>query len=285
MKLKKIASVIVSYMIAGIILTGCGGEDNSKSDATDKDNIKIGMISNLNASEQKMNEILKKIDKKSEIKIPTHATTYYDNLNSMLMGMDSNSIDEISTYQSVANYLKAKNARVEELQSHTFHLRDSFCFALRDDEKELKEEINKAVGEMALDGTLEKLQKEYITDLKKNSDPPAVEFEKFDGADTIKVAITGDLPPLDLILADGKAAGFNTALLAEIGKRLHKNIELVQVDGAARGSALSSKKVDVVFWAILPIGGERPSDIDKPSGVEFSKPYFTDEIVHLGNKK
>lgn len=284
MKFKKITSAVVSCMLAGAVFTGCGGDTN-KPVSPSEDNLKIGMITTLNASEQKMDEILKKVGEISDVKIATHSTTYYDNLNNMIMGIDSGSVNEISTYKSVAEYLTAKDSKFEILKSHSLHLKDSFCFALRDDEKDLKKDIDKALEELKADGTLDKLTKEYITDLKKDSDPPAVNLESISGAETLKVAVTGDLPPLDLILADGKAAGFNTALLAELGKKLNKNIELVQVDSAARGSALTSQKVDVVFWAILPIGDDRPSDIDMPKGVEFSEPYFTDEIVHLDKKK
>ncbi len=53
---------------------------------------------------------------------------------------------------------------------------------------------------------------------------------------------------MDFVAADGSFAGFNTALLAEIGKRLNKNIELTQVDCASRSTALASGTVDVVFW-------------------------------------
>ena len=41
---------------------------------------------------------------------------------------------------------------------------------------------------------------------------------------------------------------FNTAVLAEIGKRLGKNIELVQVDSVGRALALAQGNVDAVFW-------------------------------------
>lgn len=34
----------------------------------------------------------------------------------------------------------------------------------------------------------------------------------------VKVGVTGDLPPLDLILPDNSPAGFNTALLADVDK-------------------------------------------------------------------
>ena len=126
---------------------------------------------------------------------------------------------------------------------------------------------------------LDKLVNDYITKVDKGKTPPAVEIPKFDGVETIKVGVTGDLPPLDLILPDNSPAGFNTAMLAEISKRIGKNIELVQIETGARATALSSKFIDVVFWVIVPVGQEVPIDIDKPEGLDLSKPYFKDDVA------
>ena len=82
-------------------------------------------------------------------------------------------------------------------------------------------------------------------------------------------------------MADGTPAGFNTALLAEIAKRLGKNIEIVDIDSGARAVALTSNKIDVIFWAVIPNGDNMPADIDKPENVEFSAPYFKDNVTHL----
>ena len=98
--------------------------------------------------------------------------------------------------------------------------------------------------------------------------------------------MTGDLPPLDYVSADGKAAGFNTALLAEISKLVRQNFELVQIDSGARAAALTSGKVDVVFWAAVPINDTlAPPDCDKPEGVILTEPYYTDKIIHIKLKK
>ena len=134
---------------------------------------------------------------------------------------------------------------------------------------------------MQSDGTLDRLTKEYITDISVEKDPPAVELPHFDSADTIKVAVTGDLPPLDYVGADGTPAGFNTAVLAEIGNRMLKNIEIVNIDSGARAAALTSKQVDVIFWAIVPVSEIIPADSDKPKGVILTEPYFKDKIVHM----
>ena len=104
---------------------------------------------------------------------------------------------------------------------------------------------------------------------------------KFDGADTIKVGVTGDLPPLDFVNSDGTPAGFNTALLAEISKRIKKNIELVQVDSGARAAALTSGQVDVIFWVVVPEDDSRPKNIDTPEGVSVTSPYYQDTVVDV----
>ena len=93
--------------------------------------------------------------------------------------------------------------------------------------------------------------------------------------------MTGDLPPLDFVDTEGKPEGFNTAVLAEIGTRMLKNIELVKIDSGARAAALTSGQVDVVFWAIVPVSGIIPTDSDKPNGVILTDPHFKDKIVHM----
>ena len=86
---------------------------------------------------------------------------------------------------------------------------------------------------------------------------------------------------MDFVSADGKPAGFNTALLSEFGKRLNRNIEVIDIDSAA----LTADTIDILFWAIIPTNDYMPVDIDKPQGVELSAPYFKDEITHIDLKK
>ncbi len=82
----------------------------------------------------------------------------------------------------------------------------------------------------------------------EDRDPDAVVIESFPGAKTIKVAVTGDRPPMDYVSAGGEPIGFNTALIAEVAKRLEVNIEFVNVTCAARGIALATGVCDIVFW-------------------------------------
>ena len=270
-------------MLITLLMTGCGGDSGGEGKLIDKDagKVKLGMITRLNASEENFGEFMNKVEDTLDLKISSHVPVFFDNLNAMQMALQSKKIDEISTYRSVARYMIAKDPQFVVLKDHSLEFIDSFCFALRDDETELQNSLNMAIKDLQVEGTLDRLTKEYITDINAETEPPAVEMPHFDGAETIKVAVTGDLPPLDFISADGKPAGFNTAVLAEIGTRLQKNIELVEIESGARAAALNSKQVDVVFWAIVPVSEIIPTDSDKPDGVILTEPYFKDKIVHM----
>lgn len=285
MRLKRLFAAICA---AGLLLTGCGSDSGSetKDPASQETIVKLGMISHLNASEKQMEEYLFKVQEKSRAKVVNHVPVFFDNLSLMQLGIESGKVDVISTYKSVADYLLANSDKFELVNDDWINgLGDNFCFAVRVEDKELKTDLDKVIKEMKADGALDKLINDYVTNGDKGKKPPAIDIPKTDGAKVIKVGVTGDLPPLDYVSADGKAAGFNTALLAEVAKRLNKNIEVVQIESGARAAALNSDQIDVVFWAILPVGDNLPSNIDKPDGLELSAPYFKDDIAHIKLKK
>ena len=277
LNLKKL---LLTICAASLLMTGCGGEstttENSQATIT-----KLGMITHLNASEKQMEEYLFKVQEKSHAKVVNHVPVFFDSLSQMQMGIEAGRVDKISTYSSVANYIIDKNSKFEIANDDWINgLEDNFAFAVKKEDAALKADLDKVLGEMKSDGSLDKLINNYIANVNKNN-IPKVEIPKVDGAETIKIGVTGDLPPLDFVTADGTPAGFNTALLAEVAKRLNKNVELIQIDSGARAAALNSDQIDVVFWAIVPISDILPGNIDKPDGIEFTAPYFKDEISHI----
>ena len=203
------------------------------------------------------------------------------------MGIESGNVDEISLYTSVADYVVANNDKLEVVGDNAKikTMADSFCFAVRKEDAALKADLDKVIDEMNSDGSLDKLINDYITNVDKGQAPPAVEIPMTDDADTIKIGVTGDLPPLDYVSVDGTPAGFNTAILAEVAKRLNKNIEVVNIESGARAAALNAGQIDVIFWVVVPTIDKVPDDIDKPEGVELSNPYFKDNVEHLKLKK
>ena len=192
-------------------------------------------------------------------KIPQNDVILYDSMDAMLMSLMSGEVIGLNVPSSTAQYLCAVNDRVEQdilyhpekAEGFSQDLLNRICigysFMMLEKSSDLRDQFDKAIEEMKADGTMEKLIKTHITDVAKSGEPEVVFFEQFEG-DPIRVAVTGSLPPMDYVAADGTPAGFNTAVLAEIGKRLGKNIELVQVDSVGRALALAKGNVDVVFW-------------------------------------
>ena len=281
---------LAALMIVSLVLIGCGGEEKAPAPETDSEDdgrATIGIITRLNASEEKYNELMQKLEK-SYRPSKAHLSAnykYFDNMKELQLALQSGQIDMLSTYQSVADYMIQRNDDLEILKSDRT-LSDSFCFATRRGDTIILNELNKAIKSMEKDGKLADLYKTYITEIKDGAEPPAVEIEQIDGADTIKVAVTGDLPPFDLILADGKPAGFSTAVLSEISKRIGKNIELINVDSGARATILTSKGADVVFWVSVPKDSHLiPSNVDRPAGIDLSVPYYQDSIAYVSLKE
>ena len=246
------------------------------ANALEKRIIKLGLLSKLNSSEEEFLEIWRKTyaPKNENLEI---IVKFYDTLNAMQMALNAGEIHEMILPDVVANYIM--NANKEFVSRLVLPSKGmGLAFGFREDSKELRDKFNEALLVLKNDWTLGALEGVYIS--SPSDEPEPVNFMKFEKADTIKVAITGDLPPIDFVAADGKAAGFNTAVLAEIGAYLKKNIELVNIDAGARTAALASGRADVVFWYEVDMSSDTQTDV--PDGVILSSPYFEwNKFIHL----
>lgn len=196
--------------------------------------------------------------------------TFYDSFAAMVMGLDRGEVEEIDVPEVIGKYILSK--RPEYFKAAESVSRPVF-FAMgfrKEDGKELMQKFSGAIKTMNDDGTLTAFREKYIYSFDISAEP--VKFMKFDGAQTIWIAVTGDWPPIDYVDEAGNPLGFNIALLAEIGRRLEINIEIIYVNSGARASALASKRADVVFcFRIYNWDGTQP---DLPDGIITSGSYF-----------
>ena len=250
---------------------------SSSAYALEKRVIKLGLLSKLNSSEEEFLDTWKKTyaPKNENLEI---IVKFYDTLPAMQMALNAGEIHEIILPDVVAEYIMNTNKEyVSRLVLRSKGM--GLAFGFREDSKELRDSFNAALSALRDDWTLSSLEGVYIASPNEQSLEP-VEFVKFEGADTVKVAVTGDLPPIDFIAADGRPAGFNTAVLAEIGAYIKKNIELVNINSGARSSALASGRADVVFWYEVDMSADTQSDV--PDGIILSTPYFEwNRFIHL----
>ena len=207
---------------------------------------------------------------------------FYSNLATMLMALNAGEIDELATSQVVGEYVTALNPDFTVTCAGRM-TGTSFVFGFKDGEGEaLQKKFNAALADMRKDGTLDAITRQYCGN-PGHDKLDSVKMAKFPDAETVRVAVTGDVPPIDFVAADGEAAGFNTAILSEIGKRAKLNIKLVHVETAARTTALMSGRADAIYWYQIYKGvKEQP---DAADGVIFSDPYYEFNIsLHVGRK-
>ena len=265
MKKRHLVSAVA--MLLALMLLGLSG-----SALAEKRN--IGLLSYLNLTEEDDSSIHSSIRRplrqllsrhgvlvdKIEGQAPGALTFHlYDSLNAMLMGLQSQEVNYIIVPYTTGKYLSSVNDGLKMVTEYhpenatkatdwaLARLSDGYSFMLKEDNTELRDAFDAQITAMKEDGTLQKLIDEHITKVSEGGEPVAIAFEQFE-RDPIRIAVTGSLPPMDYVAPDGSFAGFNTAVLAEIGKRLQKNIKLVQVDSVGRALALSEGTVDVVFW-------------------------------------
>ena len=199
---------------------------------------------------------------------------FYDSLGSMQMALNSGAIDEMNIPQVVAEHLLSTNPGKYEV-SCIKRPENGLGYAFGFSDEELQKKFNEALKELQVNG-------KYAELVKNLEQLQTTEFEKFEGAETIKIAVTGEIPPIDFIAPDGQPAGFNVALLSEITKILKVNVEIIHIYAESRLPALISGRADVVFWFMLDI-----NKTDMPEGQVFlSSPYYViDNVLELRLKK
>ena len=344
--MKKLIALMLTLTLI-LVLCACGtsAEETTQTAAAPAESkgLVIGVLSLLNMTEEERLE--KEKGKLIAVKYLVEQGAYYskmdassmpepgkiifyDTLDAMLMALEAGDIDSAEVPFCVADYLCAHNDKLTTRGSFdlsnaddftkqiAYRLGAGFSFLTTEDKTALRDELDQAIAELKADGTLDALIQSYITDAV-NTEPEPVAFTKTDG-ETIRVAITGVLPPMDYVAADGTPAGFNTALLAELGRRMNINFELVQVDSIGRAAALASGQVDLVFWTNGKDGradgrkeaverresgqeteeqrallqsidggkgtGSRRRFKDVPDGTITTQPYFNDLLIPVAMK-
>ena len=242
----------------------------------------LGRLTKLNVDEDTLTQA---IMESYFDKVPFSRYRFFDNLNSMIVALESGSIAGMALDEFTAEYLLS---RAEEYAIYnppetvpSYNL--NFSMLLREEDAELRDRISEAIDAIKADGTLDALKMQYIDEVIAGSEPEAIVPEVFEGGETLKVAVTGDRPPMDYFSIAGEPIGFNTALVSEVGRRLGMNVEFVSIDTAARALTLESGISDVIFWMEAgDFGNWEYADVeDQPAGTVVSTPFLTGAFTHV----
>ena len=269
--MKRLVSMAAAFVIAlSLCLPACAENANAGSVQKYGD---IGRLSKLNITEDELNDVLRDI----MVNSICNRYVFYNTMTDMLMALNRGDIVVLETDQNTVRYIVSRNDNIVDRPPYLNPNNLMFSVLLREEDAELRDQISYIIAGMKADGSLEEMRQRYIEDVISGEDPDAVVPEVFPDARTIRVAVTGDRPPMDYVSAGGEPLGFNTALIAEIAKRLGINIEFITVDCGARGIALATGVCDIVFW--MEIGDfenwEGADFEDQPENTIVTEPYMT----------
>lgn len=131
----------------------------------------------------------------------------------------------------------------------------NFFMITRAEDTELLGQLNEAIKALNEEGATLSLMDQF-KDVSDTQGAATADYESAADAKTLYVGISGDLPPLDYVAADGTPRGFNVAYTQKLAEKIGVKIEFVTIPSDAKFSALLSNKIDVFFWHMMPVDNE-----------------------------
>ena len=171
--------------------------------------------------------------------------TQVQTLNEGLLLLNAGRADGMVSLYSTAKSIAARNPELTTLRG-AYEM--SMCMLAAADRQELISTLNRGIEGMIADGVMSALWSKHVTSVIELGEPSPVALPDNPDGLKLRVGVSGDIPPMDYVAADGTPAGFNTAMLSELAKRENLSIEIVQIDSGARFAALASGRIDLFFW-------------------------------------
>jgi polar amino acid transport system substrate-binding protein len=147
--------------------------------------------------------------------------------------------------------------------------------ALNKNNTVLLEEINTAIRILKEDGTLEQMKKKWI-DTEYKTAPSLPDIQMPDNGEILKLGTCSQSEPL-VFLSDNKITGLDIELALQIGKKLNKKIEVLDMTFESLIPALQSGKIDFAL-------GDFNVTEERKKYVNFSDEYLKDDISALVRK-
>ncbi len=196
----------------------------------------------------------------------------YSRRSDAIMALLSGKADGIACPSFVAEYYAKRNNLLKVVTAKE-EIPYKVIMVVRKENEALRNDLNKAIGLLNESGRLKSLENDWITNLPLTGEPANIGKMNSASARVLRVGVSGDFPPLDYISADGRPAGFNVALMSEIGTQLDIRFEFVSLESSARFTALASGKIDVIFFHFKSEQAPDLFDFDASKWIT-TDPYF-----------
>ncbi len=194
----------------------------------------------------------------------------FDDVMDAVGAMKSGQLEAIVTSYPTAIQVSKKNPDLGLLTEHLAN--EDTSIGLRKGNEELLATLNRIIGELKSDGTLDSMRKRWFKQDLSPYEEPQIVLPK-EGT-PIRIGVSATREPFSFVDKDGRVTGHDGELARIIASRLHRPIEFSNMKFMALIPALQSGKVDMIVTGMT-------ATQERKQFVDFSQPYFASSQVML----
>lgn len=259
--MKKFISILLATITLSLVLSSCSSQKekviiNSPKDLEEK---KIAVQSGTTGETWALEEL--KIEQKN--------LSSFKSAIDAVLDLKNGSVDAVILDSLPAKELVSKN---EGLKILDFTLtEEEYSIAMKKDNSELLENVNKTITRIKEDGTYEALLNRFMPVAGEIDVSEITKPINIPNAPVLKMGTSADFPPFEYI-ESSSVVGFDISIAEEIAKDLGYNLQIENMSFDSLVSALQSNQIDLVL-AGMSVTEERQKN------VLFSDPYYTSSQV------
>lgn len=202
-------------------------------------------------------------------KFPDAKFKYFNSVLDACMAVKGGKADAAAYDEPILKNIAAKNPGIKVLPGMI--TTDNYGFAVRPDDKELKDLIDKVVTELQESGKYDEMMNRWLPN--EGAPKPMPKIETGDDG-VFRFGTSAVTEPFSFVDGSQEIVGFDIEIASLVAKRLNKKLEVVNMDFGAMIPALIASKVDMI-GACITISEERAQK------VLFSVPYYKGGIAAL----
>lgn len=261
LRMIRVAATLISYLIVATAITGCGKSENTIGSFDDVKSSKIGVMTGSTG------------EAIATSRFPKAQVKSFDDIMDAVAAMKSGQLDAIVTAYPTALQVVKKNPDLQRLPEPLDN--EDTAIALRKGDDELLAAVNRIIGELKSDRTLESMKSRWFK-------PDLAPYEELDiplprDGKVLKIGVSATREPFSFVDKSGRVTGHDGELARRIGAKLQRPVEFLDMKFMALIPALQSGKVDLIVTGMTATDERRKT-------VDFTQSYFTNSQVMLVRK-
>lgn len=259
-KIKETTMIGCWILIATAFLTviaGCGGKRDTITEVSQLEGKEFAVPTGTVADDLVLS------------RFPNARFKYFNSVMDAAMAVKGGKADAAAYDEPILRNIAAKNPGLRVLPQMI--TTDNYGFAVRLEERELKETVDGVIGELRSSGAYDEMMIRWFPDRGEPARMPKIET----GTDGVfRFGTSAVTEPFSFIDGNHQIVGLDVEIAALVAQRLNKRLEVVNMDFGAMIPALTAGRVDMI-GACITITEERARR------VLFSEPYYQGGIAAL----